>query len=905
MKFKSYKKLIASVALAAAAASLPVASFYMDHTSAAPSIVRAAEEPSEAQTEETTTQKIVFDGVIAETTEEGRSIYVGVDVPLSLEDKIFERLGMDEDELEAIDMEQVGITVTGEFVEDSEHPGEIITSTENLDGVIEVADGEATFSREGCFLATVSYGENETVSVIFHVGDERLAYMDINDWAVRIGTSSPNFMHASYVKFDDTQIRSIEADASKVDTDKAGSYLLTYTITDIDGETFDQDVIVIVGDRAEVKELTDEGVWEAVTGITVSPSTGNTAKDTTAPDLCFTPVKSSVSKGGSGSSKGNTGSPAANKGSADNKGNASNHGNTSNQGSSTEEGDEVHIHAYDNGVVTREATCTEPGEMTYTCTACGETKTEEIPALGHEYTSVVTKEPTCAEPGEKTYTCAVCDDTYTEEIPATEDHTYGEEVLVTEPTCTESGLKRSTCEVCGHMNEEEIPALGHAEDEGVITKEPTCTEAGEITYSCNRCGEVLRTEEIPAIGHTNDDGVVTKEPTCTEPGEVTHTCQVCGETYTEEMPATGHSYTSAVTKEATCTEAGIRTYTCENCWDTYTEEIPALGHTEDEGVITKEATCTEAGEITYRCTTCGEVIRTEVIPATGHSHGEGVVTKEPTCTEPGEMTYTCEDCGDTYTEEIPALGHSYASEVTQEATCDTDGIITYTCDNCGDTYTETIPATGHSYTSKVTQEATCDTDGIITYTCDNCGDTYTETIPATGHSYTSEVTKEATCEEAGVRTFTCEKCGDTYTEEIPATGHNYTSEVTQEATCDTDGIITHTCSSCGDTYTETIPACGHAWIHHDEVGHYETVVIEEAYTEEVPVWKVVCNGCGEEFDTADEAGLHVMEDFNDECQNYSSKIVGYETVEHPAVTEDVWVVDEEAYDECANCGERR
>lgn len=33
------------------------------------------------------------------------------------------------------------------------------------------------------------------------------------------------------------------------------------------------------------------------------------------------------------------------------------------------------------------------------------------------------------------------------------------------------------------------------------------------------------------------------------------------------------------------------------------------------------------------------------------------ITKEPTCTEAGEKTYTC-DCGDSYTEEIPAKGHS-------------------------------------------------------------------------------------------------------------------------------------------------------------------------------------------------------------------------------------------------------
>lgn len=39
-------------------------------------------------------------------------------------------------------------------------------------------------------------------------------------------------------------------------------------------------------------------------------------------------------------------------------------------------------HTWDAGVVTKEATPTEKGEKTYTCTVCKETKTEEIPALG-------------------------------------------------------------------------------------------------------------------------------------------------------------------------------------------------------------------------------------------------------------------------------------------------------------------------------------------------------------------------------------------------------------------------------------------------------------------------------------------------------------------------------------------
>lgn len=37
--------------------------------------------------------------------------------------------------------------------------------------------------------------------------------------------------------------------------------------------------------------------------------------------------------------------------------------------------------------------------------------------------------------------------------------------------------------------------------------------------------------------------------------------------------------------------------------------------------------------------------------------------------------------------------------------------------------------------------------------------------------------------------------------------------------------------------------------------------------------KQVCGGCGAWFDTADEAVIHTMKDFLDECQNYSSKAV--------------------------------
>lgn len=80
-------------------------------------------------------------------------------------------------------------------------------------------------------------------------------------------------------------------------------------------------------------------------------------------------------------------------------------------------------HKWDNGTVTAEPTEKDPGTMTYTCTVCGQTKTEVIPATGpHTHVwdeGTVTVAPTETTPGVRTYTCTVCGQTRTEIIPAT------------------------------------------------------------------------------------------------------------------------------------------------------------------------------------------------------------------------------------------------------------------------------------------------------------------------------------------------------------------------------------------------------------------------------------------------------------------------------------------------------
>ena len=74
----------------------------------------------------------------------------------------------------------------------------------------------------------------------------------------------------------------------------------------------------------------------------------------------------------------------------------------------------------------------------------------------------VTKEPTCAEEGEKTYTCSNCGATRTEKIARTDKHTYDKGVVTKKATYTATGVKTYTCTVCGTKKTETIPVVKHS-----------------------------------------------------------------------------------------------------------------------------------------------------------------------------------------------------------------------------------------------------------------------------------------------------------------------------------------------------------------------------------------------------------------------------------------------------------
>ena len=188
-------------------------------------------------------------------------------------------------------------------------------------------------------------------------------------------------------------------------------------------------------------------------------------------------------------------------------------------------------HTFDEGTVTKEATCTEEGEIIYAC-SCGATHTAPIPKAGHELVDTVT-EPTCTEMGFTTHSCKHCDYTYTDSPVAALGHKWDNGTVTKPATCTEEGEMTYACS-CGATRTAPIPQIDH-ELEDVVTA-PTCTELGFTTHSCKHCDYTYTDTPVAALGHKWDDGKVTAAPSLTETGKLLQTCTICKATKESAIP---------------------------------------------------------------------------------------------------------------------------------------------------------------------------------------------------------------------------------------------------------------------------------------------------------------------------------------------------------------------------------
>ena len=313
---------------------------------------------------------------------------------------------------------------------------------------------------------------------------------------------------------------------------------------------------------------------------------------------------------------------------------------------------ETAAHTWDSGKVTEASTHTKEGTKTYTCTVCGDTKTEKVEKLKehsygewtkhddkqHKHSCVcgdtqyaahtwdsgkVTKAATCKDTGEKLYTCTACGETKTEAIAKTNNHTYGS----WEKNTAEN--HKHTCKVCGN-----VETAAHTWDNGKVTVKPTSTTKGQTVYTCTLCGETKTVEtdyshshsygikwhydnnmhwhECTGCGskqtpraHTFGEAKIITPATHTSTGKAEYKCTVCGAAVEKEIAKiTEHNFGEWSAFDG---EKHVRSCECG--------EKEYASHTAGEWETVKEATYTSTGEKVRKCTVCGTVVSREEIPA--------------------------------------------------------------------------------------------------------------------------------------------------------------------------------------------------------------------------------------------------------------------------------------------------
>lgn len=202
------------------------------------------------------------------------------------------------------------------------------------------------------------------------------------------------------------------------------------------------------------------------------------------------------------------------------------------------------------------------------------------------------------------------------------------------------------------------------------TNTATCTEPGVRTVRCSVCG-MEKEEEVEAKGHTTDNMWVTP------PWGHYQKCSVCE----EEINRGDHEYVY---------ESGTN-------WEDYICRICDASHgwVCDGTPTIKEATCQR---IVYHCDSCGYDMTKPGTFDEYHDYVDGF----------------CRYCGAEDPDHVPHE-HDYHETHRVDPTCTEDGYIEYTCD-CGDSYTEPLPATGHSW-----GEWTPAGDGEEVRSCEVCG----------------------------------------------------------------------------------------------------------------------------------------------------------------------------------------
>ena len=538
-------------------------------------------------------------------------------------------------------------------------------------------------------------------------------------------------------------------------------------------------------------------------------------------------------------------------------------------------------HTESEWIVDSAPSCLKSGFGHKECTECGITISEKtISALGHNYKVTSQTEPTCTDDGQITFTCqrSGCGATK-QQIAYATGHSFGDD---------------NTCDYCQYTE-----SIEHTHNYITTVFAPTCTEMGYTLYECG-CGDKYRDAFIDQKGHSWDDGVVSTEATCTLDGIMLYSCLACSATYEIEIQAS-HNWTENVISSADCTKDGVAEKVCTKC-DAKEGVVISASHIWGSITVIKQSTCSENGIERRNCARCNYTAEFE-IKTLGHKYVNGKcticggefiesVTPRPDHLEYGmyfEIDEIISNYGPDYINEYGVLlDYNESANIEKVAVYLTqDGTMWRRCIACVGTgieyatyvpylsYYDDIKYTGlnsswinifplkenssgiwcyNNYTTIgvnledkygnlllslydigqagtktrvfdnlnemiawllsdcddhvagdwiIDSNPTCTTNGSRHTECTTCGETITtETLLATGHNYV-----DGHCANCGEQDPSAQEHQHSWSNWTPA------ENLTEIPVCEYEPVYTRTCYSCGQFEMETWPAPGHHFVN--------------------------------------------------------------------------------------------
>lgn len=428
-----------------------------------------------------------------------------------------------------------------------------------------------------------------------------------------------------------------------------------------------------------------------------------------------------------------------------------------------EVGETQHSHTWDGGMVTIRATCVAAGVKTFTCTGCGTTKTEEIPATGvHSLTGW-----TSSGDGH-TRQCWDC--SYSE----SGSHTWDDGGVGQVATCSTPGTFVKTCTVCGGITTTET---GKDPNNHTFSSWNGSQEGSHIR-TCSGCG---KTESAPHSW----DASATVPATCASEGATAYGCSTCGRIEYEILPkTTTHTYDNVCDPD--CNICGATRDVKHNFSATWSKNASGhwhactkCGEKKDMGNHFPGPAATE--EEAQICLTCGYTMTARL----NHVHKY-------------DTTYSFDETGHWYACSGCDEQKDFAEHVYDDA-CDPDcnlcGYLTDTAHTLDGTWQS--DETGHWGICTVCGEASKKADHVpgpeatedTPQTCEICG---YEIAPVLEHEHEGEGEWQ-TDEESHWQLCACG-------EKTEPEAH-----VWDEGTENEDTTITYTCTVCGAQRLEGEP----------------------------------------------------------------------------------------------------